>query len=334
MRFLAMTAVFLQFTFHTFVVASDQITFLDSFFYKYYTQNHVGTFRFDLWKQDENIFGLYTSTGGLQGVVLPEDPIRVTGTLIEGKKLSLKGYYYQLRFEGVFSQNKITGILSDSMVRDRSLTLDRVLDDSMENRFSNTSFGSFEEWAEWAHPAHKLLDTMTKVRKKIDQANEKDEEAEGWFELNKTAGNLQRVIRWPVPTVELCHDPNPKTNEVLPTCPGKTYADQAQKLGIDMSYCGSGEAWLASPNGYQEYLKLLPDGSRADKAWWMVRIEPPCCDECTPHDTESYQYMIGLYKEFLAKFPHSDFYAWTAKLKIEEYQTKMKSEGPFNNMEK
>src|SRR5262249_11232473 len=123
------------------------------------------------------------------------------------------------------------------------------------------------------------LEAMHKAKLQLDRAQGSQAEARAWRALQQAADDLVGTLPQNLSN-ERCYDDG-KPGGVSETCPGYEAVRRAHALGMWVSYCGSGEAWLRTNRGWAEYLKLWPDGPEADQAWWNVHVEPPCCDECS-----------------------------------------------------
>ncbi len=144
------------------------------------------------------------------------------------------------------------------------------------------------------------LDAMRTARRRLDRAQGSHEKAKSWLTLQQAADDLVRALPHELSN-ERCYDPS-KPHDLSETCPGYAAVQQAQAFGMWITYCGSGEAWLPTNRGWEEYLRLWPNGPAADRAWWNVKVVPPCCDECS---FESAEVERRVYREFIDRFPRS-----------------------------
>jgi len=144
------------------------------------------------------------------------------------------------------------------------------------------------------------LDAMRTAKQKLDRAVGSHEKAKAWRALQQAADDLVRGLPQDLSN-EQCYDSN-KPGGLRETCPGYPVVKQAQAVGMWITYCGSGEAWLPTNRGWAEYLKLWPDGPDADRAWWNVNVAPPCCDECSFESAEAERRVC---REFINRFPKS-----------------------------
>lgn len=152
-----------------------------------------------------------------------------------------------------------------------------------------------------------LLREMRSARLAINGATSSEQKAEAWLQLQSAADSLVRQLnqRYPTPyTHQECYDR--LTSLPSSECPGQRYVREAWQLGMrSISYCGAGESLLPGVDGFAWYLRLWPHGPKADEAWWRTHVEPPCCDECSPTERESYQQVTGALADFIHRFPTS-----------------------------
>ena len=127
------------------------------------------------------------------------------------------------------------------------------------------------------------LAKMRAGRAAADAAQDPARKAQAWFEVNRSADRLAQLL----------HD----DQGLAPL------AKQASSLGAAVEWCEPGATWWALTEGYERYLDLLPDGPRAEEAWWMGRLAngPRCGD--FEGSAEEYEDLIQDYSEFLKRFP-------------------------------
>lgn len=151
----------------------------------------------------------------------------------------------------------------------------------------------------WAEPSERMaLEAMRQAKQQLDRASGSHEKASAWRALQQAADDLVRALPQDLSN-DACYSANKPVKE---TCPGYHAVEQAHAVGVPITYCGSGEAWLPTNRGWMEYLKLWPDGPDADRAWWNVNVVPPCCDECSYESAEAER---RIYQEFITRFPKS-----------------------------
>jgi hypothetical protein len=166
-----------------------------------------------------------------------------------------------------------------------------------------------------------LLEQIRKSNAVIIQSSDDHEKASAWLALQEAEEELLPIL--PNAPSETCYDPH--SAKVLLGCPGREIVEEAQAEGADIGYCGSGESWIEGTHGYKEYLKLWPDGSKADRAFWKTAVEPPCCDECSPSDDSGISNVMKNYSAFLEKFPNSSLKG-DAERKLQEYENLLKNQ--------
>jgi hypothetical protein len=169
-----------------------------------------------------------------------------------------------------------------------------------------------------------LLEKIRESNAVITQSADDHEKAAAWMALQEAEEELLPTLPQHAPS-ELCNNPDPASSKVLPQCPGREIVEEAQRLGADIRYCGSGESWLQGTNGHEQYLKLWPDGPKADRAFWKTAVEPPCCDECGWNTSDDLKNLINTYSTFLQKFPNSSLKD-DAEHKLHEYENLLKKE--------
>ena len=144
------------------------------------------------------------------------------------------------------------------------------------------------------------LEAIRAAKQRLDLAKGNRAKAEAWRALQQAADELVRALPKELSN-EQCYDPS-KPFDLSDRCPGYPAVQQAHAAGMWITYCGSGESWLPTNRGWEEYLKLWPDGPDADRAWWNVNIAAPCCDECSFESVEAER---RLYRNFIDRFPRS-----------------------------
>ena len=152
--------------------------------------------------------------------------------------------------------------------------------------------------------AEKQIAEMRVARTAADQAQDATRRALAWMDLNRAADRLAELML---------------TDESL-----RPFAEQASALGVTVSWCEPGADWMAGTEGYEQYLKIFPDGPQADEAWWMGRLShgPRCGDfEGTP---EEYEQQIKAYSDFLMRFPNSH-HAPEARQQLQDVQEQYKA---------
>lgn len=161
----------------------------------------------------------------------------------------------------------------------------------------------------WGPRMAEKVSGMKALQERIVKADSAHEKASAWFEMNRTARELAKLMNGE-------HGP--------------WFAEQFEKLGetagafgVELRYCEIGADWGALPTGYEKYLESWPDGPLADEAWWQSRVELWCGD--FEPSVEEYKAGVDLYTEFLKRFPNSA-HAAEARNRLEEYRAGLEEE--------
>jgi hypothetical protein len=205
-----------------------------------------------------------------------------------------------------------------------SATINRQDSSATESRRSNPA-------AKVEPDPQVLLEKIRRSSDVITQSRDDHEKATAWLAVQDATNELPSALG--NAPGDKCYDPH--SSHVLLGCPGRDIIEEALSLGADIRYCGPGESWLEGRRGYEQYLKLWPDGPNADRAFWQSAVEAPCCDECMPTDLEQIRksnfepedikHLMKLYSAFLEKFPNSSLKS-DAERKLQEYENLLKKE--------
>lgn len=133
--------------------------------------------------------------------------------------------------------------------------------------------------------ARRRIEEMRAARLAVDRAPDADGKAKAWLTLNHLADLLAKTL---------------DGDEGA-----KPLAAEVGALGVTVEWCEINNEWAAGTEGYEQYLKLAPNGPQADTAWWMARLDvgPRCSDfGGTRSEIEA---VLHLYSEFLKRYPGS-----------------------------
>ena len=133
--------------------------------------------------------------------------------------------------------------------------------------------------------ARKRIEEMRTARLAVDRAPDAVGKAKAWLTLNHAADLLAETLDY---------------DEAA-----KPLVAEVSALGVTVWWCEINSEWAAGTEGYEQYLKLAPNGPQADSAWWMARLDvgPRCGDPAgTRSEAEA---LFQLYSEFLKRYPGS-----------------------------
>ncbi|MGD0015412.1 MAG: hypothetical protein ABSD56_13480 [Bryobacteraceae bacterium] len=148
---------------------------------------------------------------------------------------------------------------------------------------------------------------MRAARSAADRAPDSARKAHAWFEVNRAADQLAELLL--------------NDGDLRPL------AEEASALGVTVAWCEPGDEWFAKTQGYQQYLRIWPDGPQADDAWWMGRVpNGPRCGDFEGTRGE-YEGLIQQYSEFLKRFPTS-LHAPEARWRLQDIEKELKALGP------
>jgi hypothetical protein len=148
--------------------------------------------------------------------------------------------------------------------------------------------------------ARKRIEEMRAARLAVDRAPDAVGKAKAWLALNHAADLLAETLDYD------------KAAEPL--------VAETGALGVTVWWCEINNEWAAGTEGYDQYLKLAPNGPQADTAWWMARLDlgPRCSDfGGTRSEIEA---VFQLYSEFLERYPGSSHsaIAWQQWRKLQD----------------
>ncbi len=153
-----------------------------------------------------------------------------------------------------------------------------------------------------AGPRDSALAALRQAKVALDFARSRHDQADAWFDLQVAAVAFART------NGVLTFDSSPST-------PAAQRAASASALGIEIARCGPAGIWAAHTTGYEHYLKLWPDGPRADEAAWQSRIPGWCGD--FEASAEEWEALLSRLSAFLADFPRGRHAAEAAQLVLE-----------------
>jgi hypothetical protein len=137
-----------------------------------------------------------------------------------------------------------------------------------------------------------VFEKLMKASERVSDARTPASSAEAWFQLNEAADEFAEALNH-VPGAQ--QDPEKCANVAL----------DAGAMGIPIHICEYSRSWVARPQGYLIYHQFLPNGLRAEDAWWYGELGN------TPHRCVDYagtkdegEYYVPLYKDFLRHFPN------------------------------
>ncbi len=132
---------------------SCKVNFLGSFNTTVYTQEHYSQYQFDLWRCGSNVFGFYSSAGGLQGDRHNPATKKVSGIWTESlKRVELS----DVEFTGTLMSDYLEGKLGEELKKPTKFKKGQFFPDSTEN--VPTEITSFEKWKTWADKKLRELD--------------------------------------------------------------------------------------------------------------------------------------------------------------------------------
>lgn len=160
--------------------------------------------------------------------------------------------------------------------------------------------GTFAMKAQAADDLQALIAEMHVARDAMNRAQNSHQAADAWLRLQEATERFAHAFHF---SNEACAVSG--STLTITACPEREILAQAKEVGVFLVYCASEESVIAFDQGYEEYLKLWPDGPRADIAWWRSHFDRACCDNCGPEieDAEGFRNQIQGYKDFLKRFP-------------------------------
>jgi tetratricopeptide (TPR) repeat protein len=124
----------------------------------------------------------------------------------------------------------------------------------------------------------------------VDRAPDPARKAQAWLDLNRAADQLAELL---------------EPDQAL-----EPAARQAGALGVSIDWCDPGAHWFAHGEGFEQYLKLTPNGADADDAVWQLHFRACGDGEGSP---EEFLEEINWLEDFLKGFPNSPSHAADAR---------------------